>query len=130
MEHPNAALVRRGFEAFATGDMATLDELIADDAVWHATGRGVLSGDFVGKEAIFGNNFARVPQETDSFKQDIHAILADDEHAVALVNVSATRRGQTLEAQQVLVFHVRDGKATEVWITPVDPYAADEFWAP
>jgi len=31
----NASLVRRGYAAFSTGDMATLSELFADDAVWH-----------------------------------------------------------------------------------------------
>jgi uncharacterized protein len=128
MAHPNADLVRKGFEAFAEGDMATLDQIIADDAKWHAVGRTPLSGDFEGKEAIFGS-FARVVQETDSIKQDIHAILADDEHAVALVNGTITRGGTTYAGQQVFVFHVRDGKATEVWVTQQDPYAADAFWA-
>jgi uncharacterized protein len=64
MVHQN--LVRKGFEAFSSGDMATLDATMADDAVWHAAGSGVLSGDFVGKQAIF-ENFARVPQETEAF---------------------------------------------------------------
>jgi len=127
MAHPNADLVRKGFEAFATGDMATLDQLMADDAKWHASGRTPVSGDFEGKEAIFGT-FARIGQETDSLQQDIHAILADDEHAVALVNATLTRGGKTLTAQQVFVFHVTGGKATEVWVAPLDPYAADEFW--
>jgi ketosteroid isomerase-like protein len=127
-EHPNAELVRRGFEAFATGDMATLNELMSDDAAWHTSGRGPLAGDFRGKEAIFGS-FARIPQETDTFSQQIHALLADDEHAVALVEATATRKGRTAAMQQVFVFHVSGGKATEVWVTAVDPYAADEFWA-
>ncbi|HEY1003441.1 MAG TPA: nuclear transport factor 2 family protein [Streptosporangiaceae bacterium] len=35
----NANLVRRGYAAFSTGDMATLTELIADDAVWHVPAR-------------------------------------------------------------------------------------------
>ncbi len=37
-EHPNIELSRRGYAAFGTGDMATLTELIADDAVWHVGG--------------------------------------------------------------------------------------------
>ena len=127
MAHPNAELVMKGFEAFATGDMAAMDQLIADDAVWHAAGRGVLSGDFRGKEAIFGL-FAKTAQEAE-MKQDIHAILADDEHVVALVKSTATRRGKTVDMDQVLVFHVAGGKAVEVWLTPSDAYAADEFWA-
>jgi ketosteroid isomerase-like protein len=34
----NADLVRRGYAAFSTGDMATLSELFASDAVWHVPG--------------------------------------------------------------------------------------------
>jgi hypothetical protein len=127
MAHPNAELVMKGFEAFATGDMAAMDQLIADEAVWHAAGRGVLSGDFRGKEAIFGL-FAKTAQEAE-MKQDVHAILADDEHVVALVKSTATRRGKTVDMDQVFVFHVAGGKAVEVWLTPSDAYAADEFWA-
>lgn len=40
----DAALVRRGYEAFSTGDMDTLRELFAEDAVWHTGGSGPLAG--------------------------------------------------------------------------------------
>lgn len=128
MVHPNADLVRKGFDAFGAGDMATLDAIMADDVAWHAPGGGVIAGDFVGKEAVFGS-FALIPQETDAFSQEIHAILADDEHAVALVNATATRRGTTATLAQVFVFHVEDGKAKEVWVTSLDQAAADAFWS-
>lgn len=128
MAHPNADLVRKGFEAFAAGDMATMDQLIADDAIWHTSGRNPLAGDYKGKEAIF-ENWARLRQETEAFQQDMHAILADDDHVVALVDVTAARGGKTLKGQQVLVFHVIDGKASEVWAVSTDPYAFDALWA-
>ena len=128
MAHPNAELIRKGFEAFATGDMATLDAIMADDIAWHASGTGVVAGDFVGKQAVFGS-FALIPQETDSFSQDIHAIVADDDHTIALVSATATRRGKTVTLSQVLVFHVENGKAKEVWLTPFDQAAADDFWS-
>jgi ketosteroid isomerase-like protein len=128
MAHANEELLRKGFEAFGAGDMTTLDALFADDAVWHASGSGVVSGDFVGKAAVFGS-FALIPQETDGFSQVIHAILADDDHAVALVNATATRRGTTATLAQVFVFHIESGKVKEVWLTPFDQAAADEFWS-
>jgi len=128
MAHPNADLVRKGFEAFATGDMAAMDQMMADDAKWHVPGTGVLSGDFEGKEAIFGY-FARIAQESDAFGQEIHAVLADDEHAVALVKATAARGGKTLEYDTVFVFHVTEGKLTETWFTAVDHAATEAFWA-
>ena len=37
--HENAELVRRGYEAFNTGDMETLTELFDESASWHTPGR-------------------------------------------------------------------------------------------
>jgi ketosteroid isomerase-like protein len=126
--HPNEELVRRGYQAFATGDMATLNELFADDVVWHALGRNQLSGTFRGKKEVFAN-FQRVAELTGgTFKLEIHALLADDEHAVALLRASGEREGRRLDDNTVQVFHIRDGKVTEQWLHPGDAYASDEFW--
>ena len=48
----NAELVRRGYAAFSTGDMATLNELFTEDAVWHVPGSGPMSGPKKGRGAI------------------------------------------------------------------------------
>ena len=128
VKHPNVGLVEKGFAAFAAGDMATLDALFTDGIVWHSSGHSFLAGDFTGKEAVFGN-FARLAQETDSFKQEIHTILADDEHAIALVTATPSRAGRTAAMRQHITFHIADGKVTEVWLSSFDQYAADEFWA-
>lgn len=127
MSHPNTDLVRKGFAAFAAGDMAAMDALFSEDVVWRSAGKSLMAGTFEGKEAVFGN-FGRFVSEVESFKQDLHAVLADDDHAVALVNVTMTRKGKTETYQQVIVFHVADGKVTEAWISFQDAYAADAFW--
>ena len=49
MAHRNEDLARRGFEAFTTAGMATLNELFADDIVWHSPRRNQLAGIFRGK---------------------------------------------------------------------------------
>jgi ketosteroid isomerase-like protein len=127
-EHPNVALVKKGFAAFAAGDLPTLNTLLSDDIVWHGGGRSFLGGDFRGKAEVLGV-FARVTQESDSFEQKVHTILADDEHAVALVEAKAAREGKKAVMQQVFVFHIVKGRITEAWVTLQDQYAADEFWA-
>ena len=38
----------------AIGDMAALNELFADDIVWHAAGRNQVAGTFRGKDEVFG----------------------------------------------------------------------------
>jgi ketosteroid isomerase-like protein len=129
MAHPNEDLVRRGYAAFGTGDMATLDGLFADDIVWHVGGRGSLSGDYSGKAAVLGY-FGQLAQETGgTFRIEIHDVLANDEHVVALTSTTAERQGKSLSnSPGVQVFHVRDGQVTESWFHAGDQYASDEFF--
>ena len=128
-DHPNLEIARAGYEAFANGDMATVSDLLADDIKWHSGGNNILTGDYEGKEAVL-NYFGMLMQETGgSFKNDIHDMLANDEHGVALVTASATRGGKSLEGNVVHVFHMRNGKMTEFWSTAEDQSTFDEFWS-
>jgi ketosteroid isomerase-like protein len=49
--------------------------------------------------------------------------------AIGLHTARAGREGRTLQDNDTLVFHVRDGKVTEVWQYWADPYTADELFA-
>ena len=128
-EHPNVELSRRGYDAFGQGDLATLSELIADDATWHVRGLGPLNGDYHGRDQIFGF-FGRLFEETGgTFRLDVHDILANDEHTVVLATLTATRGGKSIEVPVANVSHNRDGQVTEFWSAVTDPKAALDFWA-
>jgi ketosteroid isomerase-like protein len=128
-EHPNVEIARRGYEAFAKGDMATLTELIADDVVWHVQGVGPLDGDYHGRDQVFGF-FGRLAEETGgTFRLDVHDILANDEHTAVLCNLSATRGNKSIATPVVNVSHNRDGRITEFWAATTDPQASLDFWA-
>jgi ketosteroid isomerase-like protein len=128
-EHPDVERARRGYEAFAKGDLATLSELIADDCTWHVTGAGHLSGDYHGQEQVFGF-FGRLIEETGgTFRLDVHDILANDEHTVALCTLSASRGNKSIEVPVANVSHIRDGKVAEFWAATADPQATIDFWA-
>jgi ketosteroid isomerase-like protein len=129
MAHPNEDLVRRGYAAFGTGDIVTLRELFADKIVWHVGGRSPIAGDYKGKDEVLGF-FAQLAQRAGgTFRVDVHDVLANDEHVVALVKVTAAREGKTLDDTGAQVFHVQAGKVTESWFHPGDAYADDEFWS-
>jgi ketosteroid isomerase-like protein len=125
-EHPNVARIKDLYAAFATGDFAVLNDTFAEDLVWHEGGRNQLSGDYRGREAVFGffGKFMEVTEGT--FHIDVHTVLADDEHGVALVVVTASRGGRTVMVNAVDAMHLRDGKVVEVWTVPTDQYAFDE----
>ncbi len=127
-EHPNVEIVRRGYEAFASGDQAALAELIAEDAVWHVGGRNLFTDSYRGRDAIFGY-FRKLEEFTNgTFAIELHDVLANDEHAVALGRLTAERARNQLAMNACISFHLRDGRVVESWTFPEDQYAADEFF--
>ena len=115
VEHPNATLFRKGYEAFDTGDIDFLRATLAEDVTWHSSGTGRLAGDRRGRDEVL-LYFAELAQATDgSFKLDVHDIVANDEHAVAMVTAHWEFEGQPYEDKGVQVVHLKDGKVTESW---------------
>ena len=129
MSHPNEELVRRAFDAFASGDVAALGGLMEPDSVWHAPGRNPLAGDHRGVEAILGYLARTMELTGGTFRTELHDVVANDEHAVSLFTARGQREGKTLDVRNVLVTHVRNGKLGETWLFPGDQYASDEFLA-
>jgi len=125
-EHPNVARIRDGYAAFAKGDFAALNELFAEDLLWHEAGRNQLSGEYRGRDAVY-ELFGKLMEITGGgFRNDLHAVFADDEHGVALVRMTASRGGKTAITNVAHVFHLRDGTVTEFWDASTDQYAFDE----
>jgi uncharacterized protein len=124
----DAKLIRRGYEAFSTGDMATLNELFAEDAVWHVPGTGSLSGPKQGRDAIlafFGELMAR---SGGSLKVTLHDVVGGNEHTVALHHEFAERDNNRVDQNAVNIFHVRDGRVSEVWELHDDPASNAWLW--
>jgi ketosteroid isomerase-like protein len=127
-EHPNVARIKDAYAAFAKGDFAVLGDFFAEDVLWHDdSGRNQLSGEYRGREAVFGV-FGKLAELTEgSFRVDLHAVFADDEHGVALAVVTASRGGRSIEVNEAHVFHLRDGKVAEFWTATTGQYAFDEL---
>lgn len=129
MAHPNEELIRNGYEAFSKADMEAVTEFFADDIVWHVGGQNPLSGDYRGKDEVIGF-FAKLAQTTGgTLSLEIHDVIANDEHGVALVASTAEREGKKLEQRAAHIFHLKDGKAVEFWGFGEDDRAADEFFS-
>lgn len=128
-EHPNAEVVRRGYSAFANADMEGIQNLFADDVVWHVGGRSPLTGDYRGKEAVLGFLGDLVSQTEGTYRSEVHDVMASDTHAAALVRETAERQGKKLDLNSVHLYHVANGRVTEGWFYPGDQYADDQFWS-
>lgn len=123
-EHRNAELVKKAYRAVSVGDMETFGSLMADDFVWHVPGTSALSGDYKGKEDVIGGLGTLAQVTGGTFRQEIHDVVANDEHAVALIELS-WEKPTRFQGREVRVFHMRDGRVTEVWFHPEDPAGSD-----
>ncbi|HYV01506.1 MAG TPA: nuclear transport factor 2 family protein [Actinomycetota bacterium] len=128
--HPNEETVRALFSAFESGDMTTIDALLADDVVWNAPGRGVNSGVRRGKQELFAA-MGRLGELTGgTLRGELHDVLASDDHAVVLQTTRGERAGRApLEDREAIVLHVHDGRIVEVWEHPGDLHAMDAFFS-
>jgi ketosteroid isomerase-like protein len=121
--------MRRGYAAYVGGDMNVINELFADDIVWHVAGRSLIAGEYRGKQEVFGF-FAKLQEMSQGTSTlEVHDLLASDDHGVAIVVESATRNGRAFQGQATHVLHLHDGKVTEFWDAHPDQYASDEFWS-
>jgi len=126
-EHPNAVRIRDGYAAFAKGDFAVLDDLLAEDLVWHHGGRSQLAGDYRGPDAVY-ELFGKLIEVTQgTFHMELEAAFANDDLGVALVVASSSVDGQSVTAREAHILRMRDGKVAEFWYTSTDQYAFDEM---
>lgn len=124
----NVELVRRGYTAFNAGDMTTLSDLFAEDAIWHVAGNGVLSGTKQGRDAImsyFGELGAR---SQGSFKANLQDVVGGEKYTVGIQQTQAQGNGKTMDLATVITFVVRDGKIVEGREFFEDTAKADDFW--
>lgn len=125
----NAELIQSGYEAFAKGDMETIAKVFAPDIRWHIGGQNQITGEYNGQDEVFAF-FARLPELTGgTFGLEIHDLLASEDHVVVLAKELGSRNGRELNSDEVHVWHVDGGRATEFWGIPKDQQAVDEFWA-
>jgi len=124
-DHPNAALVRQSLQALNTGDIEGLANLLDDDVEWHEIG---LAEPIRGKAAM-AQRWASGGEEDYDITAELHDVIANDDHTIALVQATAKRNGRTFTYRTAEIMHVRDGKVTARWAFSDDTAAINEFFA-
>jgi ketosteroid isomerase-like protein len=110
MEHPNAALYRRMVQACQDGDIAGVRQALSPDLRWYEAG----SPEVLGRDAVVARLAA--PGQGLDGRIDLHDVLADDDHVVAMIRVALCRPdGTEVDYPAVEVAHLVDGQITERW---------------
>jgi ketosteroid isomerase-like protein len=129
-DHPNAEQVRRLLAAFERADVAEIQALIPEDAVWRFPGRkGKLAGTHRGRDAIFAFLLNVGALSGGTFHLELIDVVANDRYAVVLFRGSAQRDGKVLDNPTCLRMRLEDGQVAEVWEFVWDLYEVDEFWS-
>jgi len=128
--HTNAEIIRRGYHAFNTADMETLTELFDENASWHTPGRGSITGDHVGRDAVFAQ-FARYGEETEgTFQAELRHVLADDDgRVVGVHHNSGVRNGKRLDVECCIVFEFKNGRIMDGREHFYNLHGWEEFWS-
>jgi len=124
----NAALVKRGYDAFAAGDMATLQALYHVDAAFYTVPQKTGDGSHLGRDAIFAFFGTLFNESKGTFKARPMTIAAVDDRVFVLQEVSGERNGYSLQDMGVMVFTIDGGLVREMreFVTPASHIKA--FW--
>ena len=116
-DHPNAAMFRESF----TGDVSEMRDALADDVVWHQIGGNTIHG----ADAVM--EFITAMGDVD-INLDLHDVVANDDHTIAMLNVTIGAGGDSFSYRTCEIYHVSDGKVTERWAFSDDTAAISEFF--
>lgn len=122
-DHPNAARYRQLQDAMNAGDMSVMADSIADDIEWWEIGapepvRGKAA--LVERMQWFGDY---------EITTELHDVIANDDHLIALLSVTATKGDETLDYRTAEIHHVNaDGQITQRWAFSDDTQAIIDFF--
>lgn len=121
---------RHALEQWSSGDaddhgLGALGDVLADDVVWH------LAGDerpIRGRDAVLER--LRADLDVVEVDADVHDVLANDEHAMALLQVHLRRGDRQVGYAAVEIVHHDGERVTERWAIVSNLQAVAAFWKP
>jgi ketosteroid isomerase-like protein len=130
MKHTGSAnLVSALYEARERGDLETVRSMLSDEVVWHEPDVGSeYTGDLRGPDAVIRMIHEAGELSGGSFRLVPRAVVANGEHAVAMVDWSAERDGERLEGKEVAVYRIRAGRVVEASFHQDDADLDRQFW--
>ena len=129
-EHPHAALVRKGYDAFSRGDMETLSGMMAGDCTHHVPGNHMMSGDYKGLDSVieYYGNLARETGGT--MRVELKNVFVDGRgHVMSVHRFTAACKGRKLDAMGGIVFRIVGDKITDLDECEEDQDKSNAFWS-
>jgi ketosteroid isomerase-like protein len=112
----NSDALKRGYEAFNSGDAEAVAELYTDDVTWEGPNtEGVpMSGKHEGKDAVM-QALGQLGEMFESFSVSPDEMVEEGDTIVVLSNITATTKsGNEIKSPGVEIWRMSDGKANRV----------------
>ncbi len=112
----NSDVVKRGYEAFNSGDPEALSEVFADDVRWEGpNAEGVpMSGTHEGKDAVL-QALGQIGENFEKFSVSPDEMVEEGETVVVLSHLEAkARTGKEVKLPGAEIYRVSDGKIKRV----------------
>src|SRR3954447_13411393 len=112
----NSDALKRGYDAFNSGDTDTVAELYTDDIRWEGPNTSGLpmSGVTEGKDAVL-QALGQIPEQFESFNVSPDEMVEQGETIVVLSHIEGkTKAGNDVKTPGVEIWRMSNGKATRV----------------
>jgi acyl-CoA thioesterase FadM/ketosteroid isomerase-like protein len=133
-EAPEAKAVVEEFltrqrEMYGGGDLTAVEELLAEDVVWHVPGASPIAGDYRGREAV--TEYFRLRRELagGAIRVTKGGEAHHEEALVQLADGRAPLGGREVIWRTAGVYRVADGRIAEAWLVPLHQEHFDRVWA-
>jgi ketosteroid isomerase-like protein len=121
-DHPNAAAFRRLAEQPA--DLDQMLDGLDENVEWHEIGN---PEPLRGKEAVV-KRWTSGDLGASQIDSNLHDVVANDEHTIALMENTVTRDGKSLTYRTAEIMHIKDGKVTARWAFSDDTDRINKFF--
>ncbi len=115
-------------EMYAGGNLAAVEELLAEDVVWHVPGTSPIAGDYRGRVAVTGYFRLRRELAGGAIRVTQRGEAHHEEALVQLADGRAPLGGREAVWRTAGVYRVADGRIAEAWLVPLDQRHFDLVW--
>lgn len=125
-----SSIIRKAAQELNNGDPKALQNLIADDVVYHIPGKSRLAGDYRGKGDLVENYLGVIQGMVDALDLVYDEVYTGpDNSVVGTLSSSFTRNGKQLELEGAIRYQFENDMISEAWLHIKDIEAWDAFWS-
>lgn len=108
----NKEIIEQLYESFASGDLAAITAVFADDVTWTEAEGFPLAGTYIGAQAVVDNVFMRLGEFSDNWGVVVDRLVVDGGTVVAdgKYTWNHKKSGEPCEARMAHVWTLANGK--------------------